>query len=288
MPVMVDKASGKQYRCEVIMNPYSTINRKIAGVLIEQNLGLIANKLYELVEDYKRTKTGMKKIMPLIKKYYPGRYDTLTPEEFVKLHESKPIEEVYYFNVGCYSDYTPELVDGWMDELGIESQSEILVPEETVTDLDELKLNLSEEEYDELVKSMKGKMVPVGKKLQVGPLTLMELYHIPIYSNKVTTSMYDVDINSKKDEPILGKGRYRQTGQKIGEQELSVLLSRNARSFLNSARSQTAQEDNQMFLNSLLGLGLSVVGHDGYLQGGSSLKSEMNKMKTKFKLKNQK
>ena len=80
--------------------------------------------------------------MPLIKKYYPGRYDTLTPEEFVKLHESKPIEEVYYFNVGCYSDYTPEMVDGWMDELGIESQSEILVPEETVTDLEELKLNI--------------------------------------------------------------------------------------------------------------------------------------------------
>lgn len=288
MPVMVDKTTGKQSRVEVVMNPYSTINRKIAGVLIEQNLGLIANKIYDLVEDYKRTKTGMKKIMPLVTKYYPGRYDDLTVDEFIKLHESKPIEEVYYFNVGCYSDYSPEKVDVWMDELGLESQSEILVPEETVTDLDELKTNLSEEEYDEVVKNMKGKMVPVGKKLQVGTVYLEELYHIPIYSNKVTTSMYDIDINPKRDEPILGRGRYRLTGQKIGEQELTVLLSRNARQFLSSVRAQTAQEDNQMFLNSLLGLGLSIVGPDGYSQGGSSLKSEMNKMKTKFKLKNQK
>ena len=41
--------------------------------------------------------------------------------------------------------------------------------------------------------------------------------------------MYGVDINEKRDEPIMGRGRYRVTGQKIGEMELSVLLSRNAK-----------------------------------------------------------
>lgn len=286
MPVMVDKTSGKQTRIEVIMNPYSTINRKIAGVLIEQNLGLIANKVHSLVDEYKTSAAGKKKILPLVNKYYSDRYADMSVEEFIKLHDSKPIEEIYYFNVGCYSDYTPELVDKWMDELGLESQSEILAPEETVTDLEELKANLSEEEYDEIVKSMKGKLVPIRKKLQVGPLNLLELYHIPTYSNKVTTSMFDADINPKRNEPILGHGRYRETGQKIGEQELAILLSRNNKTFLNSVRAQSAQEDNQTFLNSLLGLGLSVVGDDGYLQGGSSLKSEMKGLKTKFKPRN--
>lgn len=38
---------------------------------------------------------------------------------------------------------------------------------------------------------------------------------IPSYSNKVTSSLYGVDINAKRDEPILGKGRYRQNGQMI-------------------------------------------------------------------------
>ena len=40
--------------------------------------------------------------------------------------------------------------------------------------------------------------------------------------------------------------------------ELSVLLSRNARPFLQKARESTAREDNQVFLNNLLGLGLTV------------------------------
>lgn len=37
-----------------------------------------------------------------------------------------------------------------------------------------------------------------------------------------------------------------------------MLLSRNARQFLQKAREDTAREDNQIFLNNLLGLGLTV------------------------------
>lgn len=281
MPIMVDKNTGRQYRVEAVMNPYSTINRKIAGVLIEEELGLIAHRLRDLVEDYKSSKVKQKKIMPLITKYYP-RYQNLTLEQFLDLHNSKPIEEVYYFNVGCFSDYTPEKVAGWMDELDIESQSEILMPESELADLQELKDNLPPEEYDKIVDGMKGKFRPVEKKLQCGWMTLEELYHIPSYSNKVTTSLYGVDVNPKRDEPILGKGRYRSTGQKIGEMELAVLLSRNARQYINSARKDTAREDNQTFLNNLLGLGLTVTDSKGYNQGGSRLKEDFTRMKSKY------
>ena len=237
----------------------STINRKIAGVLLELNLGNIAHKIYDLVEEYKKTKTGQKKIMPLLEKYYPGRYDHMNVEDFIKFHDKNKIEDVYYFNVGCYSTkFTPELVDSWMDELGLSSQSEILMPETELTDLDELKENLSTEEYDKVVKEMSGKFIPVKKNLQCGYMTLEQLYHIPSYSNKVTTSLYGIDTNPKRDEPIMGRGKFRLTGQKIGEMELSALLSRNARQFLQKARESTAREDNQIFLNNLLGLGLTV------------------------------
>lgn len=286
MPIMVDKF-GKKHRVEVVMNPYSTINRKIAGVLLECSLGQIAHRLYDLVEEYKKTKTGQKKIMPLIEKYYPGRYKTLTVEEFINLHNSKPIEEVYYFNVGCFSDkFTPELVNSWMEDLGLETQTEILMPEDELTDLDELRDNLDKDEYDKIVSGMSGKFIKVEKPLQCGWMVLEELYHIPSYSNKVTTSMFGIDINSKKDEPILGKGRYRQTGQVIGEMELSVLLSRNASQFIKATRKDTAKEDNQIFLNNLLGLGLTIVDDKGFNQGGSSLKKELSDMKAKFRRKN--
>ena len=180
-------------------------NRKIAGVLMEQSLGNCVHRIYDLVEEWKRTKTGQKKIKPLIEKYYPGRYTDLTVDEFIDLHNSKPIEEVYYLEVGCFSDFTPEIVEKWMDELGVESQSEILMPESEVADLGELKEVLSPEEYEKVRSGMTGKFVPVQKKLQCGWMTLEELYHIPSYSNKVTTSMYGVDVSSKRDEPILGK-----------------------------------------------------------------------------------
>lgn len=285
MPVMVDKF-GKKHRVEVVMNPYSTINRKIAGVLLECSLGQIAHRLYDLVEDYKRTKTGQKKIMPMIEKYYP-RYKGMPVEEFLELHNSKPLEDVYYFNVGCFSDkFTPELVNSWMDELGLETQTKILMPEDELTDLDELKENLSPEEYEKVVSGMSGKFIEVEKNLQCGWMVLEQLYHIPSYSNKVTTSMFGLDINSKKDEPILGKGRYRQTGQVIGEMELSVLLSRNADQFIKSTRRDTAKDDNQLFLNNLLGLGLTIVDDKGFNQGGSSLKKELSDLKAKFRRKN--
>lgn len=269
------------------MNPYSTINRKIPSVLMEFALGNIAHRLHDLVDEYKKTKTGQKKIKPLLEKYYPGRFDSMTTEEIINRHNSSPIEEMYYFNVGCFSTkFTPELVNEWSDELGVESQSKILMPENELTDLDELKENLDPEEYEQVVKNMTGKFIEVDKPLMTGYMCLEELYHIPSYSNKVTTSLYGVDVNPRRDEPILGRGRYRLTGQKIDEMSLSVLLSRNAKKFIESTRKDTATEDNQLFLNNLLGLGLTVVDDKGFNQGGSSLKKELNDLKVKFRRKN--
>ena len=68
--------------------------------------------------------------------------------------------------------------------------------------------------------------------------------------------------------------------------ELSVLLSRNAKQFIYDVRNSTAKEDNQLFLNNLLGLGLTVTDSKGYNQGGSNLKEQLEKMKTKFRIKN--
>ena len=114
----------------------------------------------------------------MLAKYYPGRYDHMEVEEFIKFHEKNKIEDVYYFNVGCYSTkYTPELVDQWLDDLGLSSQSQILMPESELTDLEELKDNLSAEEYDKIVKDMSGKFIPVKKDLQCGYMTLEQLYH---------------------------------------------------------------------------------------------------------------
>ena len=69
---------------------------------------------------------------------------------------------------------------------------------------------------------------------------------------------------------------------------LSAYLSRNARSYIQKARESTAREDNQIFLNNLLGLGLTVTDSKGYAQGGSDVKNRLEKMKAKFRIKNNK
>lgn len=64
-----------------------------------------------------------------------------------------------------------------------------------------------------------------------------------------------------------------------------ALLSRNAKAFIDASRKDTAKEDNQLFLNNMLALGLRIVDESGYNQGGSDLKEQMMKMKNKYKIK---
>lgn len=254
---------------------------KIPSVIAEVALGNCAMKIHDLVDEYKKTATGRKKIMPLLKKCYPGRYDNMDVDEFIELHNNSKLEDVYCFKVGCFSKYTPEKIQELMDYLGVSMQSDVYLPETDMTDLEELKSVLTPEEYQEAVSKMEGKFKKVEKPLMAGYVTIEQLYHIPSYSNKVTS---DLVTNGKKSEPITGRGRYRDTGQKIGEMETYALLSRNVKKFIHTYREGSEKEQNQRFLDNLMALGLMVVDDKGYAQGGSALKTSIESMKKKYGL----
>lgn len=290
MPIMVDK-SGKRKTVEVIMNPYSTINRKIPSVLMENSLGLVCHKIKDLVEDYKQTKAGQDKIKPLLMRYYPGRFDNMSTEEIIKMNDTTKVEEMYHFDVGSYTTkFTPDLINQWMDELGVEPQSKILMLQSQIADLGELKSSLTEEDYKSVVDKMTGKFVEVDKPLMCGYVTMLELFKIPYYDEKTTSSLFmpDGDINPFKDSPILGHGQYRTTGQKIGEMELSAYLSRGAKQFIDYSRGDTSAQDAIEFMNNLLGLGVTIKNEQGYNMGASSLRNSLGEMRVKFRLKNKK
>ena len=84
----------------------------------------------------------------------------------------------------------------------------------------------------------------------------------------------------------MGRGTYRPLGQSIGEMELAAMLSRNIKSYIKSSRAVSEKETNQEFLNNLLALGLTITDDKGYNQGGSYYKSNIDKMKAKFRIKN--
>ena len=160
------------------MNPYSTINRKIPSVNMEQLLSTCCVRIHDIVEERKNgSKTERDTILPLVQKYYPGRFDNMTLDEFIEYHNTHKLEDVYYMNVGSYSTkFTPQLVDQWAQELGVTPQSKILIPTNTVADLDELKENLPEDEFEVIKKNMEGKYIEVDKPLSVGYMSLIELF----------------------------------------------------------------------------------------------------------------
>lgn len=170
-----------------------------------------------------------------------------------------------------------------MKDLNVSTQSKVLMPKLNLCDLDEIKETMSEEEYNKFIEDNRGKFEEVDKPLMAGSVTMEQLYHMPMYSNKVTS---DMQPQNPKIEPISGRGNYRKTGQIIGEYELWALLSRGNRKFIQSARKDSEVRQNQEFLDNLLGLGIIVTDSKGYAQGGSNLKNQLNKMKTKYRFRN--
>lgn len=272
MPIV----NGK--RIEMVLNPYALVSRKIPGQIMEIFMSNIALKLHSDVESMRNGR--MYEIMPLINRYYGNRFKNMDVHEFLKLHDEKGVE-LYSFDVGSFSKYNPELIQEWGKELNVTTMGEVMMPEKDLVDLDALKDALPEEEYNDYVKSLEGKYRKVEKPLMSGSMYMMKLLHCPEYSNKVTTSMDD----TKNMEPILGRGRYRADGQMIGDMELAVLQARGASEFINSSRLDKATITNQLFLNNLLGLGMTVVDDDGYRIGGSNSKDQMMRMKNKYKVK---
>lgn len=193
MPIV----NGK--RIEVVLNPYSLISRKIPSQIMEIFLSNIAIKLHDNVDEM--IKTGkLDEIMPMINKYYGDKFKDVTVQEFVKMHNERGLD-IYSFNVGCFSKYTPEMIQKWGEELGVSTQSDVYMPEKELVDLDGLKEVMSEDEYNTYVKSLDGKMRKVDKQLMTGSMCMIKLLHCPEFSNKCTSDMND----NKFNEPILGK-----------------------------------------------------------------------------------
>ena len=143
-------------------------------------LGNISHAIYNKVEEYKKTAAGRKKIMPMLEKYFGDRYSGMSVEDFITLHNSKPLSETYYHLVGSYSSIKPEQIDEWAKELGVEAQYKTKIPANELIDWEELEETLGKEETDKIREEQKGKFREVDKPLQAGVMTLERLYHSPL------------------------------------------------------------------------------------------------------------
>jgi DNA-directed RNA polymerase beta subunit len=195
--------------CGVILNPYSIIGRKIPSVVMETGLSNVAVRLYEIVTEM--INTGRKdEILPLLNKYYDKKFQKMRITEFLRKYKEQGLN-LFSFDVGCFSKYTPEIIQKWMNELGVSTSSEVEIPALEAADLDALKDAMSEEEFESYKESLKGKYVKIDRPLMYGYNYIIKLYHVPEAANKVTSDMND----NKYGQPILGGGKYRREGELV-------------------------------------------------------------------------
>ena len=71
---------------------------------MENLLGNIAHRIYDIVEERKNDPKKKDSILPLVQKYYAGRFDNMTLDEFIDHHNNNKLEDVYYFNVAYQSE----------------------------------------------------------------------------------------------------------------------------------------------------------------------------------------
>lgn len=176
---------------------------------METGLSNVAVRLYEIVTEM--INTGRKdEILPLLNKYYDKKFQKMRITEFLRKYKEQGLN-LFSFDVGCFSKYTPEIIQKWMNELGVSTSSEVEIPALEAADLDALKDAMSEEEFESYKESLKGKYVKIDRPLMYGYNYIIKLYHIPEAANKVTSDMTD----TKYGQPILGGGKYRREGELV-------------------------------------------------------------------------
>lgn len=228
---------------EIIMNPAAVISRKNVSQLYEVNLNNCIDKIYEIVGQ-KLNENDYDGIRRFTKEYYGDRFVKLTDEEIRRAYDAGIIS--FQMEVGCYSKLSYETVIKWMKDLKVEEGEYAFIPDVVIYE-DENGTKVCSPEYA-AEHDIKGKTHELGfteEPVIFGQSYMYKLYHAADYSGKVTSSI------KTSNEPVMGRGLYRNTGQKIGEMEYWGLLSSGTTSFLTRDK-QMIEEGENTFLQELL------------------------------------
>jgi DNA-directed RNA polymerase beta subunit len=201
---------------EIIINPASILKRKNPPQLYECLLGKIIHKVYENVIDMQSKGVDFVEIQNFLEQFYGNKFANYTKDQFESELKDKGIM-LFRIAVGSYFNKTHDQVVGWAKTLGVEEIEHITDPE----------------------------FGPIENKILIGDTYMYRLYHTADYDSKVTSSIVDAP------EPHMGKGLYRDSGQKLGEMENWALLSRGAEVFAQSQREDLIPSQ-YSFLNEML------------------------------------
>lgn len=210
---------------EMILNPNSIVARKNPSQLYELLLTKIVDFIkLEVTKLFDNNDViGARKFL---KEFYRSKFDELSDEDFIKDFKNDP--KFFVMNVGCYSKVSYDQVMEWAARFGIDEVAYVTDP----------------------------KLGPIESPISVGKTYMMKLYHSADFSGKVTSSIVD------RDQPYMGKGLYRDEGQKIGEMEYWMILAHGVQLFIDQHRTDLIQSE-YSFMNELLMAGYTIIDKNG-------------------------
>jgi len=214
---------------DITLHPQSIIARKNVAQRLEMYCGLIIQKLYsQIIEKLNSPEFNYSEIQSMLKKYYGNRFDSINEPTF--RHQISILRASYLaFNVGCYATLKPDTILGWCQELGIETKTYC-------------------------IDGFSGRKIKLP--VEVGPMYILKLMHLPEITNKVTPS------GRITNSPILGKGSFRLEGQKLGEAENWVLNAYGQYDLMKRLRNVDSTNDLTL-INQLLMAGITIKSQEG-------------------------
>ena len=218
---------------DLLLNPSAVVSRKNPSQLYEVNLTKIIREIY-LVTDWnlkhddkdssKETNAKIFKNLAdidikinhnkieevknkLPKVLYGDKFKKMTTEEFIENHKKGVFG--YAIKVGSYSKIKYE------DVMDLMKQYDVC-------------------EADKIISPVIG---PIENPIITGESYIMKLFHAADYYGKVTSTVMD------SHQPYMGRGIYRDEGQKIGEMELWALAAYGVEDFVSdqSPKSRNSQ-----------------------------------------------
>jgi DNA-directed RNA polymerase beta subunit len=257
MPRIDLDGHGNGPAAEILLNPAAIVSRKNPSQLYETVLTKIINEIYEKCNELVLSGdvSGAKKFT---ERFYGDKFTKMTDDEF--MNELDEGVTNFSMKVGSYSKISYETISEWAKDLGVKETDQIYAPDVIIeTGHPEGRKVFDPKEYNP-TPGTSYKYHELGfldQPVITGKTYIMKLYHSADYTGKVTSSVVD------SGEPYMGRGLYRDQGQKLGEMEFWSLLSHGTEKFIcqGSSTIETAQ---YQFLNELLLAGYTMIDSSGY------------------------
>lgn len=255
MPRII-KPDGTEIPAEILLNPAAINSRKNISQLYECALSKCIEAIYLKCTEY-ITNDKIDKAKKFLNKYYGNKFDLIKDEEFRKQHETLGLN-FYRMDVGFFSKISYDTLKQWMEELNVKDTDQIFCPDVVICETKDGIRGFAMDKYQQQPDHTNIKKYDIGMcdaPAVTGKEYMLKLWHNAAHSGKVTPKVFE------SQEPLMGKGTYREVGQSLGEMELWILLETGSEKLL-TTQSTDINSKQYTFLNELLLAGYTITEND--------------------------